>query len=200
MPAHPVFDESTILDKARDLFWERGYNATSIADLEKGLGISRSSIYNTFGGKRALYDLTLNRYSDGSLQNLQTALGASTDLKQSLKDLMSQAIQSQTSSCVNGSKGCYVVNATTEMASRCPDALSFVSNNREEFIRIMISIFEGSNQLDLSQNSAQDLANLLFVLYNGSQVVVKTGIDREQLQQSIFTAIDSMPWLENQLG
>lgn len=197
MPANPVFDESTILDKARDLFWERGYNATSIADLEKRLGISRSSIYNSFGGKRALYDLTLNRYRYSSLQSIQTALESSADLRQSLKDLLSQAVQVQTSSCVNGSKGCYVVNATTELASSCRDALSFVSNNREEFIRTMTSIFEDSNQLDLSQTSAQDLANLLFVLYNGSQVVVKTGIDREQLQESLFLAIDGMPWLNN---
>ncbi|MEL7378280.1 MAG: helix-turn-helix domain-containing protein, partial [Bacteroidota bacterium] len=71
MPANPVFNESEVLDKARDLFWERGYHATSISDLEKALGLSRSSLYNSFGGKRALYDLTLARYRDDSFDFLK---------------------------------------------------------------------------------------------------------------------------------
>ncbi len=53
------FDENVVLERARDLFWEQGYTATSIQDLEKALGISRSSIYASFGSKRALYDKTL---------------------------------------------------------------------------------------------------------------------------------------------
>ncbi|MGB3800443.1 MAG: helix-turn-helix domain-containing protein, partial [Lewinella sp.] len=78
------FDEDTVLNKARDLFWERGYNATSIQDLEGYLGISRSSIYRFFGGKRELYDRTLARYQEENFQRLREQLGKSQDLKTDL--------------------------------------------------------------------------------------------------------------------
>ena len=67
MPRETAFDETIILERARDLFWEKGYTATSIQDLEQALGIRRSSIYNTFGGKRQLYDRTLAQYQEENL-------------------------------------------------------------------------------------------------------------------------------------
>src|SRR6266404_4009435 len=56
------FDSDAVLEKALGLFWERGYEATSMADLVGHLGIARASIYATFGGKRDLYLKALERY------------------------------------------------------------------------------------------------------------------------------------------
>ncbi|MEJ0106748.1 MAG: helix-turn-helix domain-containing protein [Bacteroidota bacterium] len=50
-----VFDEQMVLDKAMNLFWQKGYNATSAQDLVNGLSISRSSLYDTFGDKHSLF-------------------------------------------------------------------------------------------------------------------------------------------------
>ncbi|MEL6670095.1 MAG: helix-turn-helix domain-containing protein [Bacteroidota bacterium] len=196
MPANPVFNESEVLDKARDLFWERGYHATSISDLEKALGLSRSSLYNSFGGKRALYDLTLARYRDDSFDFLKGTLSKHRQLRAGLKDLFAQAILSHSPNCVNGSKGCYIGNATTELASSCSDALKFVAGNREQFIDIMGAALQKSPELELDRDQCQDWANYLFVIYNGLQVVLQTGIERDQLQASIFKAVDGLPWKE----
>jgi len=56
------FDRDAVLDRALELFWDRGYEGTSMSDLVEQLGIGRQSLYDTFGDKRALYLLALDRY------------------------------------------------------------------------------------------------------------------------------------------
>lgn len=56
------FDEDKVIKKAMTIFWERGYDATSIRDLEAATGLSRISIYNTFGDKEGLFLRALDLY------------------------------------------------------------------------------------------------------------------------------------------
>ena len=60
------FDEDSALDAAVDCFWSRGYEATSVRDLAREMGIGGASLYNTFGGKRALFERVLERYANRS--------------------------------------------------------------------------------------------------------------------------------------
>ncbi|MDQ6889496.1 MAG: TetR/AcrR family transcriptional regulator, partial [Bacteroidota bacterium] len=55
MPKKEMFDNEEVLKKALSLFWEKGYNGTSISDLETVTGINRSSIYNTYGDKNQFF-------------------------------------------------------------------------------------------------------------------------------------------------
>ena len=73
MPRTKDFDEHEVLDRAVELFWDRGYEATSVADLEKHLGVGRQSLYNTFGDKRELFLRSLSRYASQNKQNLVEA-------------------------------------------------------------------------------------------------------------------------------
>src|SRR5262249_1274392 len=56
------FDEDAVLDQAVQLFWERGYDGHSVADLEAHVGVGRQSLYNSFGDKQALFLKALDRY------------------------------------------------------------------------------------------------------------------------------------------
>lgn len=58
------YDRETVLAAARDLFWERGYDATSITDLEQCTGLNRSSLYQEFGSKDGLFEAALACYAD----------------------------------------------------------------------------------------------------------------------------------------
>ncbi len=84
------FDPDLALEQARDLFWERGYDGTSLSALEAAMGIGRKSFYDTFGSKRELYLRSLRHYTDtviakiraglddprnGPLENLERVLG-----------------------------------------------------------------------------------------------------------------------------
>ncbi len=197
MPRETAFDETTILERARDLFWEKGYTATSIQDLEQALGIRRSSIYNTFGGKRQLYDRTLVQYQEENLGRLREMLQATPDLRQALVQLFTQAATVVHPECLTSARGCYIVNATTEMANSCAAALTFVSRNREQFTGILQDALAGAQvqgQLH-EQADPAELADFLFLCYNGLQVIIQTKIERTALQRSVERCIASLPWI-----
>nr|MYU47883.1 TetR family transcriptional regulator [Streptomyces sp. SID7803] len=59
------FDPEAALQSALELFWQRGYEATSMADLVEHLGIGRASIYATFGNKHELFLKAMDRYAEG---------------------------------------------------------------------------------------------------------------------------------------
>ena len=197
MARSKAFNETEVLEKARDLFWKRGFAATSIGELEKHLGVSRSSLYQTYGGKRELYDKTLAAYQHDNLMRLRKALLQTDDLRQSLIDLFTYAALQQHPDCTSQARGCYVVNATTEMANSCADALNFVSTNREKFVAILVEgLARAQVQGTLGKGAGtQELADYLFVCYNGLQVVVQTSIDREALRRAVNIAVEALPWL-----
>jgi AcrR family transcriptional regulator len=68
------FDKEAALDVAMRLFWERGYEGTSMADLSQAMGIHPSSIYAAFGDKQELFALAAKRYADVPAQYMVKAL------------------------------------------------------------------------------------------------------------------------------
>ncbi len=59
-----TFDNRVVVQAARDLFWAKGYEAASLADLEAATGVGRSSLYHAFGSKRGLFDAAVTDYLD----------------------------------------------------------------------------------------------------------------------------------------
>jgi TetR/AcrR family transcriptional regulator, transcriptional repressor for nem operon len=68
------FDEQSVIDRAMELFWTRGYEATSVSDLTADLGVHPGSLYRTFGDKHALFLRALARYRETQARALAPAL------------------------------------------------------------------------------------------------------------------------------
>ena len=76
MSGRKQFDEETSLDRAMLVFWQKGYEATSLADLEAAMGLSKSSIYNAYHSKEALYTRCLDRFGGQHGQAMLAELAA----------------------------------------------------------------------------------------------------------------------------
>ncbi|WP_411731422.1 TetR/AcrR family transcriptional regulator [Paeniglutamicibacter sp.] len=111
------FDTSKALSDARRVFWDKGFDATSIADLESATGLGRSSIYHGFGSKRGLFDAVIQDYMDTILRprlNLlhsptRPAEGISIYLK-SLSDALGKTADQTTN------RGCLLLNTAAGIA------------------------------------------------------------------------------------
>lgn len=71
MPRKPNYDRNELIERARDLFWKRGWAGTSLKDLEAGLQMKPGSFYAAFGSKDALFALAMERYASDGRERLK---------------------------------------------------------------------------------------------------------------------------------
>ncbi|MBW4706322.1 TetR/AcrR family transcriptional regulator [Roseobacter sp. YSTF-M11] len=139
------FDINEALDRAMAVFWDLGYEATSVDDLTKATRVSRSSLYNTFGNKEDLFILVIDHYLEKSRPAFQAALdhadlyaavlGALTVLKDRLMEKSSKA-------------GCLLVLAAENSESRAPGikrrvARAFADEDRAFYARFRQAQVDG---------------------------------------------------------
>ncbi|WP_182903396.1 TetR/AcrR family transcriptional regulator [Microbispora sp. H10830] len=107
------FDPDVVLERALDLFWRRGYEATSMADLVEHLGIGRASLYATYGGKHDLYVKALARYAQMCDPNPVELLSQPGPALPAVRTLVERYTEDSIRD--RDRRGCMIVNAATEL-------------------------------------------------------------------------------------
>ena len=114
MARHKEFDREEVLDRAMVLFWERGYEATSVQDLGDRPGIGRASLYGTFGDNHALFLAALDRYGRVQGPLLAGVLESPGAAKAKLRLVFERVAEEAVSE--DGRRGCLLVNSAVELA------------------------------------------------------------------------------------
>jgi TetR/AcrR family transcriptional regulator, transcriptional repressor for nem operon len=126
------FDEETVVRAARDVFWERGYASTSLADLQSATGLSRSSLYETYGSKRGLFDRVARSYLDeiiGPLLEPMEADGAGRAEVVAYFRALSRFLRDSPRAIAT--RGCLMLNTAMELNILDADAVRLVRGYRE---------------------------------------------------------------------
>lgn len=177
MSRPPSFDREKKIEEAMDLFWEQGYETTSVQDLVDHLKLNRSSLYNTFGGKHDLYLEALDHYCKKDVRALrQTLMEAPTALDGIRQAFMGVADRAAKSCC-----GCFTTNAVVECAPQDPTTQERASEAFQKMRILFRSAVErGQNegQIDPDREAAA-LARYLTNAYNGIHITAKTGPPEE---------------------
>jgi len=184
MPRNKAFNQGEALFKALQLFWERGFHATSIDDLVAHLDISRSSLYATFGDKYKLFTLCLDTYRKESDRVLREITAQAPTAK--------AAIASVFFPPEDGYRmGCFVCNSATELAQTNPEVSSVVSGNREDMAVLFAELIErgkASGEFDKRLNS--EVLGLYFLnISTGIQVGKKAGMSTEDFHRILETSL-----------
>jgi TetR/AcrR family transcriptional repressor of nem operon len=130
MARNKEFDVAERLGKAKDLFWEKGYNATSMQDLVNAMELNPGSIYGTFGGKHQLFIESLKLYSKQTLDEYENAAAKSGSPFGSVKAIIQKAIQRAFSE----NKACMVVKSSFELGSVDTDTHKLLKQQTVELI------------------------------------------------------------------
>jgi TetR/AcrR family transcriptional regulator, transcriptional repressor for nem operon len=117
MARHKEFNRDEVLQEAMEVFWSRGYEATSIQDLVTRMGINRQSLYDTFGDKHSLYLEALDRYRAVEARKVLDLLEQPGSVRKTLRQLFEGVVESAL--CDGKRRGCFIGNATSELAGRC---------------------------------------------------------------------------------
>ena len=178
-----AFDTDEVLDRALHIFWQKGYEGTSMQDLVDGMQINRASIYDTFGNKEQLYLSALQRYLQRNHQQVQQLLAGSSSVREALEQLLDNMIQESLHDAER--KGCFVVNATTGLANRYEEVNQLVLNNErrmafifEDFIR------QGKERGEISSDQDEGaLSSYIFSSIQGLRVLAVTNSDLTTLRR-----------------
>jgi len=187
------FDRDAALETAMHVFWERGYEAASIADLTSAMGITPPSLYTAFGDKEQLFLEAIERYALGYGSAGARALNEEPTARGAIERWLLEAANELTQPC--HPKGCMVVMAATNCsaaAERVQDAL--LLRRTEAIANVGRRIQGGIDSGELPPDTdAKDLANFYATIYQGMSMQAKDGATHESLLATVRTAMRSWP-------
>jgi TetR/AcrR family transcriptional repressor of nem operon len=183
------FDEAEVLKKAVGIFWDKGYNGTSMQDLVDGLGISRSSLYDTFGDKHQLYLKALGAYQDNYGGQLCTLVSESQTAEIAIHDLLAMVVNDLLAD--KQRRGCFMVNAGIELANHDEDVSKLICQTQNQLEDTFFTVIErGQAKGEISkEKDARALARFLNNTVKGMQVSVKSTNERAFFDDIISTAL-----------
>lgn len=183
------FDEEQTLEKAMTLFWNKGYTATTAQDIVDTLGLSRSSIYDTYGDKHSLFVKALKRYRQKKTAYIVDYLDNADHSLKAIKHIFKLTAKE----CVDQglSNGCFMVNTRVELAPHDISIATIVNENRQAledaFYRV---VKRGQEKEQLSsKRKARPLARYLLNSLWGLSVYAKSGTDPEVFEDVIKTTL-----------
>ena len=182
------FDKDAALEAAMLLFWERGYEGTSMADLTQAMGLNPSSIYAAFGDKHALFSLAVERYMKTRAQYATKALEAPT-LKRVIRALFDNTIAFLTTpghppTCMTlaGAVGCSLD------ASPARDLMTAIRKQNQVALKVRLLKARKSGELSKEIN-VEDYARYLSTIVAGLSIQAANGSTKTELNRTAQMAL-----------
>ena len=124
----PLFDRTTVVRAARDVFWSTGFEEASITDLEIATGVNRSSLYHGFGSKRGLFDAAVDDYLDAVIRPRLRVLHTPAPPGGALLAYLA-ALRASVAAMPDDAarRGCLLVNCAAGLAGHDPGARDVVT-------------------------------------------------------------------------
>ncbi|MGC9436741.1 TetR/AcrR family transcriptional regulator [Streptomyces sp. WG5] len=184
------FDPDAALQSALELFWRRGYEATSVADLVEHLGIGRASIYATFGSKHELYLKAMDRYAETRDPLLLAELSQPGPALPAVRGVV-RRFTAEAASPQGRLNGCFVTNTAAELAPHDPAAARRVETSWEHIETLLHSaLVRARAQGELPEDrDPRALARMLLVLLQGVRVVGKASSDPARVRDAAEQAL-----------
>lgn len=159
------FNEEEVIQKAMEVFWEKGYTATSMRDLTDAMQINISSLYNSIGDKHALFVKCIRLYSKIRLKDIHARYATYDSPYKALETYIKDAANKITSA----SKSCMCVKTTFEIEGNDPEvqkAVNEYNDNIHLFIKQLVEMAQNSGDITTNED-AGTIADYLDSLFTG---------------------------------
>ena len=179
------FDERQALLTAMLVFWEKGYEGTSIHDLEQAMGLNRTSIYNAFGNKRAIFERVMICYKESVMAALFAELENAPTVKQGVSRMLNGALDMHFDEDNPG--GCLVVLSVVESGQYDAQMQAGLQQNIQQLktaVQTRLSMAKKAGELskDLDVGS---MATTIATTMAGMMVLGKANFSKASLKKTI---------------
>jgi TetR/AcrR family transcriptional regulator, transcriptional repressor for nem operon len=183
------FDETTLLNTALEVFWRKGFHATSMLDLAEATGVQRGSLYNAYGGKEELFLLAFDIYAENFLRAARKALDV-PDATRALKAFFKVAIGNMIAG--SPSRGCLTTKTATELSQNEPRVQNKVRrllSDLEDIVRTALSASPTNKTLTLPPTQA---AEVIVTFTRGLAVMERVHRNPKRLNENAAALIKAL--------
>ncbi|RRJ67547.1 TetR/AcrR family transcriptional regulator [Paenibacillus oralis] len=183
------FDKEKALEAAMELFWEKGYEATSLTDLTSRMGIQRPSLYAAFGDKTELFEAALRKYMGSHASYVRTRLQKHASVKEAFRSYFESLVEAEYQGGEN--RGCFCINTMVELAPH-DKKFEVLTREHEMYLAVIFQeklgqgVQSGELKADLN---AQALAQTLVVSLIGLTVLLKARPERLFADNSVSVVL-----------
>ena len=186
-PGRPrEFDGTQMLRRIMQLFWRKGYEGVSLADIMAETGLKKGSLYAAYGDKRSMYLKALSQYQADVVDSAARFLrDRSAPPKERLQAFLSAPLEAAQK---NDRSGCFLCNASADQADLDQEAKKLVARG---FGRLKRSLACTITDLvpEMAQDQLHASANALLAVYIGLRIMVRSGAPIETLRPSTMPAL-----------
>ena len=176
------------MERARDIFWAKGYAATSLDDLAEATGLNRPSLYAAFGDKHALYLRALEENRAWSIEGIRQRLSGDAPLCRTLYEFLIEAAASTLAGDM-GARGCFVVCTAVTEALRDPDTRAVAARYVAEVDQVFLERFvRSSDELNAGVDPASASAVAAAMLQTLA-IRARTGSGQDELADIALAAV-----------
>lgn len=186
-----AFDANEALDKALEIFWQRGYEGTSLSDLTEAMGITRPSLYAAFGNKEELFRKALDRYAEkasGALSVLEEP-----SARKAIHKFLTQAVSGQCSQ--KSPRGCLLVQGALSCSEEGETVRKELAHRRSQMEQVFRDrLIRAKNEGELpDETDPADLARYFATVSQGLSVQSAGGATSEELLKVVDAAMRAWP-------
>lgn len=191
-----VFDRDAMLDKAMMLFWQHGYEATSLADLVEATGATAPTLYAEFTNKEGLFRAVLDRYMARYFAKQRAVLFCDEKpVEQALRDYLTAVASCFASS--DTPAGCFLINTSATLSpslSSLAETLKKRHASQEQTLLTFLQQRQLRGEIPPEAN-VQRMADFLSCIVQGMSVSARDGASLETLMQIIHITLRLWPAL-----
>lgn len=174
------------------LFWRKGYENTSLNDLLDAMQLSKSSLYQAFGSKQALFERCMTHYGDFMIGQLRGVLAEAPSGLAFIRLFLESVLDEARGVCE--ARGCLVLNTANEFARRDPLIAEAVAEGLGRFHGLLLeAVQRAQREGDIApERDAVMLANYLVSNMSGLKTLSKAGADEASLRGIIELVLKSL--------
>jgi AcrR family transcriptional regulator len=183
------FDEDSAFAQALDIFWRKGYRATSMLDLAEATGVQRGSLYNACGDKEEIFVRVFERYTERFLADARKSLDKA-DLRDALTSFFTFAIRS----IAQGSptRGCLSTKASIELDPEAPRLREALQRMLDELEVALLAVLDSKDARAQLAVPPQQAASIIVTMTRGIAVMERVYGDTKALRQTAFALVEAL--------
>ena len=186
------FDEDKALAKIMDVFWEKGFEGTSMSDLETATGLRKGSLYAAFGDKRALYRKSVALYDRTAIDESVAVLTGVDAPERRIGKFLQAPIDAV--AVAKDRRGCFLCNASIDQATIDPETQRSITGSFERLGGVLEKVLWELGTIDNSRRRA--VAQHLLSVYFGLRVLARAGQPVRMLKAAREAALHSVLLIE----